>query len=118
MAFSTWVIDFARYHGWRVVHFRAARTAGGWRTPVQGDGTGYPDLTMVKGDRLIFAELKRETGRTTVEQERWLSTLRATAKVEVYVWKPKDRPEIERVLGASMRPVWAQGQQQSAARSV
>jgi hypothetical protein len=42
-AFTDAVIELARLGGWRVAHFRPARTASGWRTPVQGDGAGFPD---------------------------------------------------------------------------
>lgn len=42
------VIELARTLGYRVAHFRAARTAQGWRTPVEADGAGFPDL--VKGE--------------------------------------------------------------------
>jgi len=30
--FESRVVDFARLLGWRVAHFRPARTAKGWRT--------------------------------------------------------------------------------------
>ena len=39
----------AQYAGWKVMHVRPARTAdGGWRTPVQYDGRGWPDLFMAQ----------------------------------------------------------------------
>src|SRR5665213_1836630 len=56
------VLDLAQLCGWRVAHFRPARTATGWRTAVEADGVGYPDLTMVRDGRLLFAELKSEAG--------------------------------------------------------
>lgn len=48
---------------------------------------GYPDLTLVKGDRLIFAELKTERGKTTGPQELWLAAL-TQAGAEVHLWRP------------------------------
>ena len=33
----TAVMDLAKFAGWRVTHFRPARTGRGWRTAVQGD---------------------------------------------------------------------------------
>lgn len=93
------VIDCARTLGWRVAHFRPALTKHGWRTPVQADGKGYPDLTLVR-ERIIFAELKRQGEKPSVEQQQWLDALRA-AGCEVYLWTPADWLEgaVERVLG-------------------
>jgi hypothetical protein len=82
------VIDLAHLLGFRVAHFRPARTATGWRTPVAADGAGWPDLTLVRGDRLVFVELKRSKGKVTEEQQAWLEALGNVA--EVYVWRPAD----------------------------
>lgn len=97
-AFIRQVIAFARLHGWLTAHFRPARTARGWRTAVQGDGKGFVDLVMVRGHRVVFAELKAAGGRFTPEQLAWLAALEA-AGAEVYQWRPASWPEIERVLG-------------------
>ena len=70
------------YHTWRSDHSEA----------------GYPDLTMVKGDRLIFAELKAEGKKPEPEQRRWLDAL-STATREVYIWVPSDYDRIVRLLG-------------------
>lgn len=97
--FTSQVIEYAHHMGWRVAHFRPARTAKGWRTPVQGDGKGWPDLFLVRDYRLVAAELKVGRNKPTAEQERWLAALAAGGQVETFVWRPKDWPEIERVLG-------------------
>lgn len=93
------VADVARTLGWRVFHSRPARTSKGWRTPVQYDGKGYVDLTLVHEGRgrLIFAELKSDKGRTTPEQDAWLAGLERVAEtvpdvVSVHVWTPADWP--------------------------
>lgn len=96
--FTRTVIDCARLFGWRTAHFRPARTARGWRTAVQGDGKGFPDLVLVKGPRLVVAELKVGTRRAAPEQDEWLRAFR-TAGVPAHIWRPEDWPEIERVLG-------------------
>jgi hypothetical protein len=53
---------------------------------------GFPDLVLCNGQRVIFAELKRQQGKLTPEQNTWLSLLRHTDLVEVYVWRPQDWP--------------------------
>jgi hypothetical protein len=82
------VIEAAQALGFKVAHFRPAKTARGWRTPVQADGAGFPDLVMVRGERIIFAELKSDTGKISVDQEAWLEALGQAG--EAYVWRPRD----------------------------
>lgn len=96
-SFTRQVLQLAKLHGWRSAHFRPAQTKRGWRTAVQGDGKGFLDTVLVRGRRLIFAELKSDTGRLTVEQRAWIAALEGTG-VEVYTWRPSDWAEIERVL--------------------
>lgn len=86
------VLDIARLYGWRVVHFRPARTVTGWRTPVAADGIGWPDLFMVRGSRIVGAELKSDAGKLTRYQTAWLEAL-GDAGVETHVWRPSDYPE-------------------------
>lgn len=93
------VIETARLFGYRVAHFRPAQTSKGWRTPVAADGKGFPDLVLAHPGqrRLIFAELKSDTGRLSGEQLEWLGVLGGiadtAAQVDVHVWKPDDWPE-------------------------
>jgi hypothetical protein len=85
-------------------------------------GQGFPDLVMVRGRdrRLIFAELKREKRPTrgahsggshpiTGEQNEWLTDLNRVADgaaqgsgfpapIEVFVWRPSDYNDVERIL--------------------
>lgn len=83
------VTDLADIYGWRWVHFRPARTQHGWRTPVSGPlGAGWPDLVLVR-DRVIFAELKTDTGKVRPEQAE-VGAVLAGAGVEWYLWRPKD----------------------------
>jgi hypothetical protein len=85
--FLNQVIALARLYGWRHYHTHDARHS----VP------GYPDLTLVRGGRLIFAELKRQRGRLTAAQLEWLEDLRATC-AEVYCWRPADLPVIPAIL--------------------
>ncbi len=88
--FQSQVIDLARSTGWRLAHFRPGKTAGGrWATQMSGD-TGYPDLTLVRGDRLIFAELKTSNGQATPEQVEWLQALNDVEYVTAQLWRPSD----------------------------
>lgn len=95
------VIAYAKLYGWRVAHFRPAKTqAGNWVTAVQGDGKGFPDLLLLRDREQVAAELKVGRNKTTQEQYDWLAAF-TLAGVNAYVWYPKDWPEIERVLGAA-----------------
>lgn len=96
--FSDSIVEEARLRGW-LVHRDPT-----WR-PTCAD-PGYPDLTLVRGGRVIFAELKRETGgRVSAHQRRWLDALQAlelaalpSGCVLVAVWKPSDRDAISEAL--------------------
>jgi VRR-NUC domain len=90
------VCDTLRLFGWRYCHQRPARTSRGWRTAISGD-VGYPDLTCVRGDRILWLELKAETGRLTQEQANWLAAL-GTAGGSVHVVRPSDWPMLEELI--------------------
>jgi hypothetical protein len=94
--FQKAVTDALNALGWRWCHSRPARTSKGWRTALSGDA-GYPDITAVRRDRVVFIELKTERGRLTEEQGVWLADLGA-AGAEVFCWRPSDWPEIEKAL--------------------
>jgi len=97
--FLAQVLDLAKLYKWRRAHFRPARTQAGWRTPVQGDGIGFPDLVLVKPPRLIIAELKSDTGKVSPDQELWLKAFAALPYVETWVWRPRDWDDIVDTLG-------------------
>jgi hypothetical protein len=92
------LIEAAQALGWRVAHFRAARTANGWRTPVAADGAGFPDLVLVRSPRVVFAELKAKRGKLRPEQEGWLDALAGCEGVEAFVWRPDDWDAAVQVL--------------------
>lgn len=96
--FTKQVLNLAKFMGWRTAHFRPAQAQSGrWLTPVQGDGKGFPDLLMVKGDQVIAAELKVGRNNLTPEQGDWLRDLRG-AGVEAHTWRPADWPRIVQTL--------------------
>lgn len=90
------VVQYAQLRRCLVSHFRPARTATGWRTPIQGD-QGFVDVVVAKAGRVLFAELKSQRGRTTPQQDAWV------AAVGGRVWRPQHwfdgtiRREIDRI---------------------
>lgn len=96
--FQQAVIECAHLLGWQVAHFRPARTKHGWRTAVGADGKGFPDLVMVRRERIVFAELKTKRGVLSDDQRRWQELLERAAPVEMFVWRPADWDQIQTVL--------------------
>ena len=84
------ILQLARLLGWRAYHTHDSRRSA----------AGYPDLTLCRGDRLLFVELKSLKGRTSPEQRAWLDALRRVPGVEVYEWRDGVTPwqEVDGVL--------------------
>ena len=87
------VVELARTVGWRVAHFRPARTQHGWRTACQYDAEGWPDLFLVHpdaGDKLAV-ELKVWARRNDVSdaQRHWLVDLEMCG-IETALWTERD----------------------------
>lgn len=92
------IVELARILGWLAYHTHDSRRSQ----------PGFPDLVLVRGERLIFAELKSENGRVSPAQKVWLGALEHVAgeverstddrrsrpgRVEVYLWRPADWPD-------------------------
>lgn len=90
---QTRILQAATLYGWRAAHFRPARTAKGWRTPMSGD-PGFPDLVLARDGVLIVPELKSRRGRTSPDQDLWLEALGPHARL----WRPADWPAIQNEL--------------------
>jgi len=82
------VIKWATLRGWRHYHTQDSRKSV----------AGFPDLTMVRLSRVIFAEIKTERAKATPTQQEWLDELEGTGKVETYLWKPSDFDRIVEIL--------------------
>lgn len=91
------VKELAAYSGWLCYHTHDSRRSD----------PGFPDLVLVRGGTLIFAELKSKYGRVSAEQKVWLNELAALddhremgsgPNLEVVVWRPADWPRIEALL--------------------
>ncbi len=94
---QTQVIHLAKFRGWRVMHSRPAlNRSGRWSTPIQGH-KGFPDLVLARSGVVLFVELKAKTGRLSPDQTQWLDEL-AGPDTYVFVWRPADWDEIERIL--------------------
>lgn len=88
----------AKHLGWLYFHPHDSR-----HSP-----SGFPDCVMVRGDRLIFAELKRQkVKRLRPEQVVWADALASfvcsyeITGVSYYEWRPSDRDAILEVLAQS-----------------
>ena len=82
-------LDLAKVYGWKRLHIRPAKTDHGYRTPVQGDGKGFPDLLLLNLNRVVAAELKGIAGKCTEEQLEWLYAF-DEAGAETHIWNPSD----------------------------
>jgi hypothetical protein len=81
-AFTDEVIGLACRLGWMVYHTHDSRRSA----------AGFPDLVLVR-NVVLFADLKTDAGKTTPDQEAWLTALRAAGEL-AEVWRPKDWPAI------------------------
>lgn len=72
--------------GWKWFHVRITRQSK----------AGWFDLVLWR-DRVVFAELKDETGTATADQLNLQDDFKL-ANAEVYLWRPSDWSEIEEVL--------------------
>jgi VRR-NUC domain len=97
------VYGYAKLTGWLVYHTHDSRRSA----------AGFPDLVMVRGGRVIFAELKAEKGTLRTEQREWLERLCVvedyseqhaalagpeTPAVAVKVWRPSDWDDVRAAL--------------------
>lgn len=87
------VLEAATMFGWRTAHFRPLLTKHGWRTPVSGDGAGFPDFVLVKGGRCVFVECKGKTNALEPEQKLWAAAFDAVDLVNPGVTYAIVRPD-------------------------
>ena len=86
--FQAAVMALAKLCGWLAFHvFDSRRSA-----------PGFPDTVLVRGERLIFAELKLEKKYPSPAQREWLTALQGVPGIEVYLWRPSDWGAIEIAL--------------------
>jgi hypothetical protein len=81
-------------YGWIWYHAADNVPRGGYISNIKA---GFPDIVAARGSRILFAELKRETGRLSDDQVRWQDAVLAAGQ-EHYVWYPHDMETIKEVL--------------------
>jgi VRR-NUC domain len=91
--FERAVVEYAEFNSWLVYHTYDSRRSK----------PGFPDLVLVRDDRLLFVELKSERGRLSDAQLDWMGRLERveaipSSCVTVFVWRPSDWVWIESVL--------------------
>ena len=99
--FQEQVIQLANTCGWDCHHIRPAKYGATWKT----DGLpGMPDLILIgqRGQGIIWAELKTNTGKLTTIQEARISQLLSNGE-EVHVWRPRDLDKVAERLSKRMR---------------
>jgi hypothetical protein len=103
-SYTATIIGAAKLGGWLVSHFRPARTAHGWRTPLQGH-KGFPDLVLVHpvAGRSMFVELKVPPNQLTPEQSSWLLALTLADLDARLVYVPEQLDELCAELVAARR---------------
>ena len=85
--FQWWLRKRALEFGWLYHHNYDSRRSD----------PGFPDTVMVRGDRIIFAELKAPKGKLSDPQTTWLEAL-GDVDVESYVWRYDNVDEILDIL--------------------
>lgn len=91
--FEATIIEVMHLLGWTVASFRPALTKHGWRTAVQADGAGFPDILGVHAIHgILFAELKTGKGRLGPDQIAWRDEI-IMAGGRWHLWTDKCRLE-------------------------
>jgi len=90
-SFQRRVLEFARLMGWSAYHTFDSRRSQ----------PGFPDLVLVRPPRVLFCELKRDDAprQLPLHQAWWQAQLERCPGVEMYVWRPKQWDEVQRILG-------------------
>ncbi len=91
----------ATVRGWESYHQLDSRRVQG------AGGEGFVDLVLIHlypdtPGRVVYAELKREGGRVTDDERRWLEAL-VQCEQEAYLWVPSDIDEVIRILESPVR---------------
>lgn len=84
--FQAQVIQIAKRLRWKVYHTYDSRRCE----------PGFPDLVLVR-ERVLFRELKTDTGRVSSAQNAWGDAL-MKAGCDFKIWRPRDLKSIKKEL--------------------
>ena len=94
--FQSQVTHLAETLGWDWMH--VVTTGKGRHFPIRGTITaGWPDLVLIKGHRIIYAELKRQNQALDPMQRQVMEKIARTG-AECYVWRPSGFAELTELL--------------------
>lgn len=82
------VTDLAHLRSWWVYHPVLSK----WSEP------GWPDLTLIRGPRMVLAELKSDRGKVTPAQRKVFALLDGVEGIEAYVFRPADFDRVKEIL--------------------
>lgn len=88
--FQAKVVALARANAWAAYHTHDSRRSE----------AGFPDLVMLRRGRLVVAELKVGSNKTTADQDKWLALFADLPGARVFRWRPEDWSEICKELEA------------------
>lgn len=90
--FQKLVISLADEYNWLWTHNYDNRKVVG--------RSGFPDLCLLRKDKMIFAELKIGREMPTFEQRKWINGINSFGKKRIYavVWRPEDYYKIKNEL--------------------
>jgi hypothetical protein len=86
--FQAEVVKLAKANGWLPWSCTISRKSQ----------AGWPDLTLIRGNRIVFAELKFCTKRSAAQLTFGEALSAVGGNVEYYCWRPEDWPQILEVL--------------------
>jgi len=78
------VKEAAEMFGWWVYHTHDSRHSQ----------PGFPDLVLIKPPRVMFIELKRETGQLTIEQRYVMDMLGECSEIETHIARPSNWSQV------------------------
>jgi hypothetical protein len=82
------VLQLLGWRGWAAYHTYDSRKSA----------AGFPDITAVRMGRLVFLELKTETGIVSDAQQAWIDALAQCPGVTALVARPSDWALLEALL--------------------
>ena len=83
--FQAQIVKLAKLRGWKVYHTYDSRKSK----------KGFPDLILIRDERIIAAELKTRKKTTTTEQREWLDAFAESGVAESVLWRPDAAPFAE-----------------------